>query len=48
MLLNLTELLFNLGWVLLLLLTLLLFKAAVVAVLARWYKGDWEWVYAAV
>jgi CPA2 family monovalent cation:H+ antiporter-2 len=41
MLLNLRELLFNLGWVLLLLLSLLLFKAAVVALLARWYKGDW-------
>lgn len=41
MLLNLTELLAHLGWVLLLLLALLLFKAAVVALLARWYKGDW-------
>ena len=41
MLLNLGELLSNLGWVLLLLLVLLLFKAAIVALLARWYKGDW-------
>jgi CPA2 family monovalent cation:H+ antiporter-2 len=41
MLLNLRELLNNLGWVLLLLLGLLLFKAIVVALLARWHKGDW-------
>lgn len=41
MLLNLGELLTNLAWVLLLLVALLLFKAAVVALLARWYKGDW-------
>jgi len=41
MLLNLGELYANLGWVLLLLIGLLLFKTAVVAVLARWFKGDW-------
>jgi CPA2 family monovalent cation:H+ antiporter-2 len=41
MLLNLGELLANLGWVLLLLLALLLFKAVIVALLARWFKGDW-------
>ncbi len=41
MLLNLGELLANLGWVLLLLVLLLLFKAIVVALLVRWYKGDW-------
>ena len=41
MLLNLSELLANLGWVLLLLLALLLAKAAIVAILARWLKGDW-------
>ncbi len=41
MLLNLGELLQNLGWVLLLLLALLLFKATIVALLARWYKGNW-------
>ena len=41
MLLNLRELLDNLGWVLLLLFVLLLFKAVVVALLARWHKGDW-------
>ena len=41
MLLNLSELLANLGWVLLLLLALLLFKAGIVALLARWHKGDW-------
>ena len=41
MLLNLGELLVNLGWVLLLLLALLLFKAIIVALLARWFKGDW-------
>jgi CPA2 family monovalent cation:H+ antiporter-2 len=41
MLLNLAEMLVNLGWVLLLLLVLLFFKATVVALLARWHKGDW-------
>jgi monovalent cation:H+ antiporter-2, CPA2 family len=41
MLLNLGELLTNLGWVLLLLLALLLFKAVIVALLARWFQGDW-------
>ena len=41
MLLNLGELWANLGWVLLLLLALLLFKAAIVAALVRWFKGDW-------
>ena len=41
MLLNLKEMMDDLGWVLLLLLVLLLFKASVVALLARWYKGDW-------
>ena len=41
MLLNLSELSANLGWVLLLLFALLLFKAAVVTGLARWFKGDW-------
>jgi CPA2 family monovalent cation:H+ antiporter-2 len=41
MLLNLGELLANLGWVLLLLLALLLFKTAIVALLARWFNGDW-------
>lgn len=41
MLLNLSELWANLGWVLLLLIALLLFKATVVAVLARLHKGDW-------
>ena len=41
MLLNLKEMMVDLGWVLLLLATLLLFKASVVALLARWYKGDW-------
>jgi monovalent cation:H+ antiporter-2, CPA2 family len=41
MLLNLTEMMGNLGWVILVLLVLLLFKASVVALLARWYKGDW-------
>jgi CPA2 family monovalent cation:H+ antiporter-2 len=41
MLLNLKEMMVDLGWVLLLLVTLLLFKASVVALLARWYKGDW-------
>lgn len=41
MMLNLRELLSNLGWVLLLLLGLLLFKAVIVTLLARWYKGDW-------
>ena len=41
MLLNLREMLDNLGWVLLLLCAFLLFKAAIVAQLARWYKGDW-------
>jgi CPA2 family monovalent cation:H+ antiporter-2 len=42
MLLNLGELWVNLGWVLLLLVALLLFKAAVVALLAKWFKGDWS------
>ena len=41
MLLNLREMLGHLGWVIVLLLSLLLFKATVVALLARWYKGDW-------
>ena len=41
MLLNLGELWMNLGWVLLLLVALLLFKAVVVAILARLFKGDW-------
>jgi len=41
MLLNLGELLANLGLVLLLLLALLLFKAIIVALLARWFNGDW-------
>lgn len=41
MLLNLRELVQNLGWVLLLLFVLLLFKSAIVALLARWHKGDW-------
>ena len=41
MLLNLGELLTNFPWVLLLLLALLLFKATIVTLLARWYKGDW-------
>jgi CPA2 family monovalent cation:H+ antiporter-2 len=41
MLLNLSVMLNNIIWVLLLLLALLLFKAAIVALLARWYKGDW-------
>jgi CPA2 family monovalent cation:H+ antiporter-2 len=41
MLLNLNEMMARLGWVLLLLLVLLVFKATVVALLTRWYKGDW-------
>jgi len=41
MMLNLAEMFANLGWVLLLLLALLLVKAVVVAVLARWFDGDW-------
>jgi CPA2 family monovalent cation:H+ antiporter-2 len=41
MLLNLRELLQNLGWVMLLLVVLLLFKSVIVALLARWHKGDW-------
>jgi monovalent cation:H+ antiporter-2, CPA2 family len=41
MMLNLRELMSNLGWVLLLLVGLLLFKAVIVTLLARWYKGDW-------
>jgi CPA2 family monovalent cation:H+ antiporter-2 len=41
MLLNLRELFSNLGWVLLLMLSFLLFKAGIVALLGRWYRGDW-------
>ena len=41
MLLNLSEMMDNLGWVLLFLLALLLFKAVIVALLARWFRGDW-------
>jgi CPA2 family monovalent cation:H+ antiporter-2 len=41
MLLNPANVLAGLGWVLLVLLILLPFKAAVVALLARWFTGDW-------
>ena len=41
MLLNLSSVIAGFGWVLLILLILLPFKAAVVALLARWLVGDW-------
>jgi K+:H+ antiporter len=41
MLLNLGSVLHGLGWIVLLLLILLPFKAAVVTLLARWFTGDW-------
>jgi monovalent cation:H+ antiporter-2, CPA2 family len=41
MMLNLGSVLEGFGWVLLILLILLPFKAAVVALLARWFAGDW-------
>ncbi|MBI1174850.1 MAG: potassium transporter [Sideroxydans sp.] len=41
MMLNLGNVVAGFGWVLLILLILLPFKAAVVALLARWFTGDW-------
>jgi CPA2 family monovalent cation:H+ antiporter-2 len=41
MLLDLSSVISGFGWVLLVLLILLPFKAAVVALLARWFAGDW-------
>ena len=41
MLLNLSSVISGFGWVLLILLILLPFKAVVVALLARWLSGDW-------
>jgi CPA2 family monovalent cation:H+ antiporter-2 len=41
MLLNLGSMVAEFGWVMLILLILLPFKAAVVALLARWFAGDW-------
>jgi len=41
MLLDLANVISGFGWILLILLILLPFKAAVVALLARWFAGDW-------
>ena len=41
MMLDVSTVLSGFGWVLLILLVLLVFKAVVVAVLARWFSGDW-------